>query len=468
GNTDSALALCREFIDAGNAREICLYTDGDYEPSGNIKVVDVKDDDEWNVAITHIEAEGTIYGTRLTADVSGYGRDAFVTFDVYVDGEIADEERLEISVNGEVCEDGKANCTNGEITRIHILIRQLYEYSNITISADADDGLPEDNIYRIYRAPEKTIDVLLMGDKTFFLERALSAFSTVGLTSCLTSSDEALEGHDIYVFDGYLPQQMPLDGAVWLINPPVAPKGVALVFGDELRGTFIKPVREFSDADLGILTRNLTLNDASVVRFREIVANGPFTPVLRCGRLPVMLAGRTDSGTAQLILAFDIQNSNLPLLTDYIILIDNMLDYCAPPMLEKQDYYCGTLVCPRTLPLCEKLFLQSPDISIRTLRHGVDEEEFMISQPGGYTLMQELSNGKEKILDFFAHIPPLESASDIANEPETIPLDIEWPDWRDESMNQSTKRFFQPVKYIAAMLLLFVILEWVVYHREKY
>lgn len=466
GTLKDALAIGQEILSKDQSAQVCLYTDRDYAQADNLEIRNVKTDDEWNVSVSALNEKGSIYGTEFQADVTSYGKTASVGFDLYVDGELLEPSGVDVLVNGEKQEDGHAVCPKDETVTVSLMARQLYSYSNVRVAVRAEDGMAADNEYQLYRKQEKMTRVLLAGKKTFFVSNALSVFSDIELTSVQAPEDTALHGYDLYVFDGCIPKEMPEDGAVWLLNPPAVPKGVDIAFGEELRGANIAAARELADERMNILKENLLLRDASVVRFREVTSCGQFAPVLLCGRMPVLLAGKTQTGCAMLVMPFDLQKSSLPLLSDFVILVHNMLQYCVPPMLDAQAYDCGVTLRPQMLPLCEKLFVQLPDMSIRTMPMDGTPIELTLAAPGGYTLMQELPEGKEKILDFFAHVPPEEGRVSAPEDGQTLLLraDAEI----QEEQHEPEKQYFNPLRFLAGILLVLMILEWGMYHREKY
>lgn len=475
GDLSGAMALCQQLFDAGEGTQACLYTDGDAPQAENLAVADARGEGEWNVSISSLADEGSIYGTAFVAGVVSDGRDANVAFELYLDGEKQDGEKLEFSVNGQKQDGGTVYCPAGERLEVSILVRQAYSFSDVRICALADDGLTEDNEYRLYAKPEKTTRVLLAGENAYFLERALSVFDSVDLTTAETIGETALEGYDIYVFDGCMPDDLPQDGAVWLINPPRSPRRLGIVFGEALVGAPVSPVREWDGEDCGALVQDLAMQDAALVRFREVTEQGGFAPVLLCGKMPVLLAGRSQEGFAQLVMPFDLQDSNLPLLPDYVVLMRNMLDFSAPPMLSAQDFACGEAVYPKVMARCEKLFLQTPDMTVRTIEEDAREAGVRLTAPGGYTLLQELAGGEERILSFFAHMPReesrLEAAQDAQGDYGDQMLSLRLPDEEEKvDLRESVREDQQvnPLRLLAAALLVLACLEWVVYHREKY
>lgn len=463
GDTQGALELCREMLEAGEAITPCLYTDEEISAE-NLAVADAKGESEWNVSAVSMGAEGSIYGTSFEAQIVSSGRDASVSFELYVDGQKMAEDALQLRVNGQEQAQGTAYCPADEAVSVSLLARKVYGYADVRLVVLADDGLKADNEYRMHAPPEKTTRVLLTGEKTYFLERALSVFRSVELHTQKSAPVRQQSGYDLYVFDGCLPDSLPEDGAVWMINPPRSLRKLQLVFGDALMGTYLSAERGL-EGDAARLTQSLSLADAAVVRFREVTSMGRFTPVLRCGAYPVLLAGRGDNGFAQLVMPFDLQDSNLPLLADYVILMDNMLDYSVPPILDKQDYDCGARVFPRTLASCEQLFIQLPDMSIRTLDPQAAQQGQTLSVPGSYTLMQELQGGGERLMSAFVHMPQAES---LVSGGAARSLSLPEPATEADHAAAGEAQHVPALRLLAAALLALLMLEWVVYHREQY
>ena len=465
GDLPGALALVNAMGHEGLVSHVSLYTDKAFEQTENIAVMNVCAENEQNLSISSLNAESSIHGTVFTAQVISSGRDANAGFALHLDGVQIDESKLELRVNDDLREDGVALCPADEEISVSLLARQAYDYANVRFSVLTQDGMPDDQEIRMYQQEEKTVRVLLMGAKSYFLDRALSVFPRMDVEKIDAVREDA-QGYDLYVYDGCMPEKTPQDGAVWLINPPRSPRSAGVVFGDALRGAAMSPVRAPQDTVVTALTKDLTLKGAAVVRLREVTEAGRFVPVIATGNCPLLLAGRTDGGFAQLIMPFDLQDSNLPLLADYVILMRNMLDYSVPPLLSQRTFECGTVVYPHMHVRCEKLFLQSPDMSIRSLTREETEEGVCLGAPGGYTLLQELPGGKEQILDFFVHVPKSESMTRTPVE-KAISVAL-----NEEGMSARTRgavdQAFNPKQLLSALALVLLIVEWVVYQREKY
>ena len=459
GDMEGAQALGQAIAEKSGCSDVRFYTDA--EGGEGAAAVNVRGDGEWNVSLSSLAAQGSIYGTTFTVQAVSRGHSANVTFELWLNGEKQAQDRMEMRVNGQAQEHGAVLLPDGEPVAVSLLVRQAYDYQDVRVAALADDHLPQDNEYRLYKKPEKTARVLLTGEKTYFLRSVLGAFAQVDLHTQEKPGDT--QGYDLYIYDGCLPENMPQDGAVWLINPRYLPASVGVVFGDALRGAAIAAVRDELQGTAAQLTQNLTLKDASVVRFREVVSSGRFAPVLTCGSYPVLLAGETESGYAMLIMPFDLQDSNLPLLSDYVVLAHNMLTFSVPPMLGAQEYDCGVTVYPSAGAKCEKQFLQTPDMVIHTLEE--EAQGILLAAPGGYTLLQEMMGGAERMLNFFVRMPPQESAGGAQQDAAQVGIE------RTERAEHAQSRQAQSVDLmglLACALLAALILEWVVYHREKY
>ncbi len=457
GSLQQALDLCQDL--AGEADRVCLYTDRDYAQAFNLEVRNLADPQTWNLSVLSLtQGEAP---NAFTAQVVSGGRDAAVSFSLWVDGAVQESALLDIAVDGVRQTDLTVTCPKDQVVTLSLTARQVSQYAHAALEARVEDGFAGDNRYELAAPPQGTTRVLLASQRPFFLSSALSAFAQVELET-VSPQDlenlEALEGYDLYVFEGCLPNGLPEDGALWLIDPPAAPEETGLALGEELRGVGLSLAQSQEERVLA-LQRDLSLEGAAVARFREVTQPGSLTPVLTCGAIPVLLAGSTPSGCALIVMPFDLQDSSLPLMADFIILLRNLLEDGVPPMLKAQDALCGEALYPQTLPLCQTLYVQLPDLSLRALPPGAS---FTPEIPGSYTLMQELPGGREKMLEIYAHIPPEEGLVNPPPAEEALFLARNGPEPAAQA------QFYNPLGLLAGALLVLLVLEWGMYHREKY
>lgn len=460
GDVTGAAALCQKMLDEGSISTVRLYTDTAYEQAEGLEIVSLCSEDEWNVSVGALKTVGSIYGTAFETTVQSFGRSANVGFELIVDGKVRSIEEIELSVNGQKQNAQTVYCPEGEALNISLLLRQVYDFEEVSVRACVEDGLAQDNAAQIIRQVNYPAHVLLVGENPYFWQKALEAFPRVELTTARDWRDAALEGYDVYAFDGCLPDKLPQDGAVWLLNPPRSPREIGVVLGERLMGTYVKDAR--ADVELGIrLTHGLTLRDVAVARFQEMTAQGALENVLLCGEMPVMAAGTNARGCMQMVMPFDIQESSLPLLPDFVVLVSNMLDASVPVLLSADLVDCGTIVYPQPHPLCSRLFLQTPDMRLEALSPEQIANGVFVDRPGSYTLMQEV-RGQQQAVRFAAQVPQVERT--VHNAPQKLVL----AQGKQMESDPAHMRVFYPARAIAAVLLLLLLAEWGMYHREKY
>ena len=460
GDVTGAAALCQKMLDEGSVSTVRLYTDTAYAQAEGLEVVSLCGEDEWNVSVGALETIGSIYGTAFETAVQSFGRSVDVGFELIVDGKVRSAEEIDLSVNGQKQNAQTVYCPEGEVVNVSLLLRQVYDFEEVIVRACVEDGLAPDNAAQIIRQVNYPAHVLLVGENPYFWQKVLEAFPRVELTTAKDWRDAALEGYDVYAFDGCLPDKLPQDGAVWLLNPPRSPREIEVVLGERLMGTYVKDAR--ADVELsGRLTHGLTLRDVAVARFQEMTAQGALENVLLCGEMPVMAAGTNARGCMQMVMPFDIQESSLPLLPDFVVLVSNMLDASVPVLLSADLVDCGTIVYPQPHPLCSRLFLQTPDMRLETLSPEQSANGVCVDRPGSYTLMQEV-RGQQQAVRFVAQVPQVERT--VRNAPQKLVL----TQGKQMESDPAHMRVFYPARVIAAVLLLLLLAEWGMYHREKY
>ena len=458
GDLSGAMAICEDLLASGGASQVCLYTDRDVEASGSLSAVSARSAEEWNVCLSPVTAERTGQGMRLRAQLTGTGRDADVLLGVLVDGAAPDAGDVTVTVGGEAQDGLLVHLADGETAEVSVLVAGMKPESSAVLCVQAQDGLLQDNEVRFCGRPSGTTRVLLTGGSTYFLRKALSVFGEVSLECAEACEDPVPTEYDLYVYNGCMPGTLPEDGAVFLIDPPAAPEDTGVVLGETLMGASISAESGLPDGELSALTANLTLREASAARFREVVSCGRMTPVLRCGEMPLLLAGRTAGGGALLLLACDIQETNLPLTADFVALLGNALDFCAPQPLEAQQYLCGDAPALRRMASCGTLYLQNADRSIREV--GAQETQLTLREPGAYALMAQLADGRERLFSFAVHMPP-EEGTDAA-EPAVLHLGAP-----NAQALAARERHMPATGILAALLLLLVTVEWMVDERER-
>ncbi len=176
--------------------------------------------------------------------------------------------------------------------------------------------------------------VLLVTAGNVFLQTALSLDSNTTLDqmtpAAYKASGAGTSSYDLTVFDGVAPLRRP-DGNILLIAPPASTPAVP---GMAIGGSF-KPTTLAVANDTAGLTQYVHLADIHVAQARVVAAPGWLNVAAMAQGRPILLYGDAPPGAGAtggraVVLSFDIHDSDLPLLPDFPVLMDNMLSYLLP------------------------------------------------------------------------------------------------------------------------------------------
>ena len=90
-------------------------------------------------------------------------------------------------------------CPEGEAQSVSLLLRQVYDFTDVSVRVCAEDGMAQDNAVQLSRQAVCPARVLLVGENPYFWQKALEAFPRVELTTAEDWRGATLEGYDVYV-----------------------------------------------------------------------------------------------------------------------------------------------------------------------------------------------------------------------------------------------------------------------------
>jgi Ca-activated chloride channel homolog len=165
--------------------------------------------------------------------------------------------------------------------------------------------------------------VVLVSEGNLFLQSALESHPWMQVSRIGPEAFEAERpGTDIWVFDRYVPPKLPA-GPCLFVDPQ---KDSALwAVGEELKNPLV------SETDGGsVLLRHVDLDSCTIHRARAITAKRQARVLLRSFGNPLLLEwpGRQagELGAGRVVLAIDINQSDLPWRTAFPILVQNVLN----------------------------------------------------------------------------------------------------------------------------------------------
>lgn len=438
---EEALTLARPICEGSSNAEVIFYTDCEYSDSNNIRIVNLNQN-EWNISLESLTLSEGEEESLLTGSIISYNRDATVTVGLKVDGEIVTAAIV--------------TCPSNTATPVSFSTEPLGSNYTAEIFIEENDGLQADNSYCICSESSRTYNVLLLSQTPFYLQSALNALGNCQVTIASSTEEISMSGYDLYLFDELYPESYPTDGAIIQFGTGSAPDGIG--FGEMLatEGTFttVKDVTSEIYADL-------ELQDTVVAKYTPLVGDNRWESIFECSGASVCMTTKTAYGMPFSILSFDLHDSNLPMQPAFVVLMRNLLKYSVPSLIEKTDFVIGETITLNALPSADALYVKYPDGKIETVST-VNKGGFVIAEKLGiHTAFMTIGVGGEAA-DFFVHIPTAEMAPQEGGS-------IEWNNpTASGEITAPEEAFTEFWFWLAAALLLLVLLEWGVYYYEQY
>ena len=447
-----AIPLAQNYYDENRSLEVYVASDKGYQTS-NINLIDVSSDSQ-NFSFSDVVYNVSLRRLTLNGNISSYNASGTVEISLIVD----DEQLATTSVNTILNE--KANFSFNDINISD-------DYQNITLVINNTDDLEADNTYIVYNLVQERVNkTLIVSYNPLYLESLLSAFGTLDITVIEPTdySPQDYFGYGLYIFDGYNPNELPVDGSVWLIN---IDDGVMSDYGFSLQDSLdygnvgvLVDVNERSNTLLNSLKANLTGDTFYVTSYQKYSLYNNFTTVLSCEGNPILFVGNTNSGNREVVFAFDIHNSNLPLSMDFIILVNNLINYSFPTILENTSYEAGDSLVVNVLAGCSSIEVITPSGLNTYLDTSGAISEYLLSEAGTYNINVTI-DGAVTNFKVFASYPA--SESQVVED-----LEVESLSLTGEQEAHYGDGIYQSLVYLFIALGIIFIADWMVYCYEQY
>ena len=437
---DGALSLAQAYLSGNPNAEVYLFTDHAVEETENIAVISLDAQPLPNLRLGELTYEEKGSGIIFRHTVLNHGEASEITLGLYLDERLVSAQTVSCADETEVT--WLTDAANWETACVRMPIR---------------DALEEDNAVWTVNRVRQAVRVYLAGE-SYYLRRVLEAFGDGYSVQTETAEELTPTGFDLYVFSEEAPDQLPEDGAVWLMNPATVPAGIPLTFGDKLYGAYLTAPEDGQDGHVSKLLTGLRPERIALRSFQEAFAGEDIAPVLLCGAYPVLLTGELPSGFRYLMALFDLEQTNLPLLTDFVRLTANALADTAPPLLASTSFAVGAPLSLRLPPDAESAALwreNDPDATLLSL----EAESVTVSAPGVYRLMVTRKSGETRTYRFSAYVPETESVP--ANPIPSLSL-------TRSGLEQSAPSSYDLTRLLAAVLILLLLLEYGVFMYERF
>ena len=443
-NNDEAIALAQEIFNEDSSSLVYLFSDKQYLSAENIEIVNVAKA-EYNASINSLYYKQSDETITFMGDVTSYAKDYNLTLKLFLDDEFVQE--IELSCIKDVAKEFSFEIAT-------------QEFEKASVKIVTEDDLSLDNEYVLYG--NESIDnykILLVSDEPFYLKSILNVFSTATLNTISTNSYANQTGYDLYVFDGYSPSSLPEDGSIWLFNVKqnIANSGFTSQESITLNEGAKLKVSPSNDEVFKTLSQNLFGNEIVVSKFQSYSLISSYTTIMYYQNHPMIFAGVNSNGNRQVVFSFDLHDSNLPLLLDYIILFNNMIKYSLPSLCEQTSFYCGDELVLNNVPNLENIRINTPSgySTYLTIEDGF--AKYRLTEIGTYEI-KAIVNGIIKTYKIFVAFPLAEQ-----NPIETIE--------KVELIGQKNNTAFDAtydIQWILFIVVLFICLaEWGLYLYEQ-
>lgn len=450
---DGALELSEEILKDNPSCEVILYTGIEYYSRANdITVVNVAADGEWNAAILDVTTvlEDNYY--TFVVQVASYGIPAMFTLHCDVSGVNGEDESFKmqttVSCDGETVQEITFNTYNESGKQEGV---DSFKYAYIYLE-NVDDWFSYDNYSYVYGNKDTVKVQYYSSAPNSFWYSILSAMRSewtnweLDVTEVRSGGTPELSGYDFYIFEHEMPETLPTDGVVLLVDIDQAPLGSGLTLGAVTSGTF-----QLAAGEAHPIMEGVTAENISITQYTRVVSYEGYTPLMYCGGDPIFLVKNEADCKVAAFALNAINRSDFALLLEFPKLMINLFNYFLPTTMSETLFEVGEAITLNARG--EALTISYPDGSGTTVLTELPGTVTLMA-PGVYTVSQTLISGSTLVENFYVKISALQS--DIFREEELASLYREQP-VEEEDSNLAV--------YFAAALVALLFLEWLLQSR---
>lgn len=442
-----SVGYAQSLFNANSSLITYLVTDKNYSTQ-QMELIQIGEEAD-NYAITTANYEYSSNKTVVTGTCISYAGDQTVTLVCYLDDREVTRQDLVLTKN--------------ESTAFTFELSEK-EFSSIKVEIINVDSLKEDNTYILYNTIfNHSYKTLLVSDRPTYLRSAIAILHKTALTVVSTKEYPTIAGSfDLYIFDSFTPEVLPKTGAVWLFNSTENKDDTGFSFqnvvslGDD--GGQLK-LAESTNSIYQSLTKNISGEKLYVSQYVKYGLYRNFLPLLTCDAIPVVFVGSNAHGNRQVVFGFDIHDSNLGMSADFIYLIENLLDYSFPTILDKTNYVCGDVLSVNVLGQCKNLSIITPSNKKTFMDISSITSEYYLTEIGTYEIIMDLGS-EQKV--FYAYSSLASSESHMEDYSNQL-LSIE-----GEQTAHYGDGFYENLMILLIVLAVIYLADWMVYCYEQH
>lgn len=450
-----AIGIAQGYFNSNPAMLTYLVSDTHYQVGQGITQINPASS-ESNLSIENARYTISSGKISLFGEIMSYGKEGAVTISLTIYPTLASTtEQREPATSIEV------TLIDGERVPFEIRVEES-EFYSLKLQIEAEDSLALDNEVILYNVDSaNSYRALLVSTNPFFIKSAITSVGGhIFVDAIAPSSYKEQTGYDLYIFDGFTPSAMPKSGAVWFFNPTDSLSGSGFSVQDayapedamelSLSGSSATTVKN--------LLSGLNGKDIFVTEFMKCSLYNNFYTLLEYKGNPVVFTGTNDYGNREVVFAFDLQESNFPMLFDFVALTRNLVEFSFPTVLEKTDYTTGDTLTVNVISGCESIVVESPLGNSIYLDTTSATAEHVLTEAGVYKVTLTTA-GNERDYYIFSSFPEAE------RNPYTEGREIELVGQTEEG---GIDGMFDDLTILFIALALLFSMDWMVYCYEKY
>ena len=463
---EGSIALAEEVLAYNYEAQIHLFTATQYIEDNGVFVHNVATDDEWNAAVLGCTAEiNHDNHYEISVDIGCYG--ATETINVYcqimganIIGGKSDQafknEFVKPVYLNPAEEETTITFTSDDFGGAH-----LSSFNSVYVFIDVPDSFSADDYFYLYGGTRPTIRIQYASSvpNNYFtgimrtIRESMRGDFKIEFKELRADQKAETEGFDFYIFEHRMPEQMPTDGVVLLVDPIGEPDGAGIRFGDRVAVDSNSTLAAGTTHDL---TRYVDSSRITIAKYTEILNADGYEELAYYNGRPVILAKDLDDAKV-VVWSFDLNYSNLIAMPDFSFLIYNMFTYFIPTTMEADSFEIGETI---------KLTPRGTELSVSGNNIDVSFEgkygEIVATAPGSYTVTQKAIGATEEddllIENFFVNIPNYES--NITKRVDQIP---------PASVEVAVEVEYQDLLfYFAIALVSLLFVEWILSSKKNY
>ena len=484
-DVDGAMTLAEDVLDVNPEAGVVLFTATKYKnKSKTVEVKDVSVSNEWNAAILDAKTELVENKYTLTVSAASYGADVDLAIKCTVYGANGKEVALDLpeKVHQFTNEPYTFIYTNtyggnGENSETIVLTDdyKFSSYSHVFLQlvdsagTPIDDSIASDNEFYIYGGEVPTIKVQYASSRPndFFIQTLdviSKSFKKKGLdidVKVVASGRTPVnEGFDLYLYEHKMPDTLPKDGIVFMLDPDRsvdagftmgAKKPIPNIEGDgeSLALGEVHPITKYVNVSEIKFSEYIYIDEASLEGY---------TTLMYYQSVPVTFI-KNDADKKIVVMAFDINKSNLGISPYFPVLMYNFFDYFFPKTFESSSYDVYSTVDLNARG--EELTVTSPSPDSSDTVYTEFPTTIYADKPGTYTVTQRLMtapNAEARIMTERFYVRIASEQSNIEKEEDAL---------RSPAVAVKTERTYDDLLiWFAAALFAFVFIEWWLQSRK--